>query len=404
MSGVKTKAKKEASKQGRWHRTKHTGIYSDKAGNLQVRAAIKRNGKVLTNKRVLAAPVELGDALLVYAELKAELEGGRRPTQQTTYSDFAERWIVRCSTINRPMVVKTNSNHLAFHILPHIGHLFIEDLTRKQIIEMTKDWVAKRKDDGTLYSKATVHGWWRAAKALIADACAEFQVPFNPTERVRLQPMKDRIRKREHQTLSPQQMVALMDFVQQFLPRRYAEVVTLVLGGFRPSEMYALTWSDIDFVRQVIRVTKSVDRGHLEERPKTERSDRNDGDASREVVLPERAFLALKEHRKSQLANLPRSRVPGLVFPSSVGSYCQSSTLRKVYKAAEGYLDLDLNLGNQVLRRTYNTVLADCTDNITRQALMGHSDDAMTKLYDSVPLERKTKAVARLDAILKGVA
>jgi len=53
-----------------------------------------------------------------------------------------------------------------------------------------------------------------------------------------------------------------------------------------------------------------------------------------------------------------------------------------------------------VLRRTYNTMLSECTDTTTLQALMGHNDE-MNKLYDSVPLDRKAKAISKFEALLE---
>ena len=390
-----TKANKK-----RWAPTKHTGISSDKEGNLLVRAAIKRNGKALTSKRVLPAPAKIGDALLVYGELKAELEGGgSRATRQHTLAAYSEQWIAQNARISRPGVIKTYLNALAYHVLPEIGHVFIEDLTREQVIEMTEKWASERMEDGELYAKATVQGWWRVTKAVIADACAEYRIRFSPTARVKLPPMKDRKKRREQNTLSPQQLLNLLRFTEEFWPQRHAELALLALGGFRPSEIFALVWADIDWEKRTVTISKSAGGGHLGG-PKTDRSDRDNVDAARTVVVPQRALDALREHRKRQLSSPAASSLPNVIFPSDKGTYRQASCLTKVFQAAQEYLELDIRLGAQVLRRTYNTMLSECTDTTTLQALMGHNDE-MNKLYDSVPLDRKAKAISKFEALLE---
>jgi len=389
-----TKANKK-----RWAPTKHTGISSDKEGNLLVRAAIKRSGKALTSKRVLPAPVQIGDALLVYSELKAELEGGdRKPTRQLTLAAYSEQWIAQNARISRPGVIKTYVNALAYHVLPEVGHVFLEDLTREQVIEMTEKWVSERMEDGELYAKATVQGWWRVTKAVIADACAEYRIRFSPTARVKLPPMKDRKKRREQNTLSPQQLLNLLRFTEEFWPQRHAELALLALGGFRPSEIFALVWADIDWEKRTVTISKSAGGGHLGG-PKTDRSDRDNVDAARTVVVPQRALDALREHRKRQLSSPAASSLPNVIFPSDKGTYRQAACLTKVFQAAQEYLELDIRLGAQVLRRTYNTMLSECTDTTTLQALMGHNDE-MNKLYDSVPLDRKLKAISKFEALL----
>ena len=146
----KSKPGRRNKKKGepRWHPTSHTGIRVDKDGNLKVRAAVKRNGKVKELNRVLASPARIGDALRIYAELKAELQGTSTRRLPTTVADFSERWIREKSSRVRDAVAGRYLDTLATHVLPCIGHVYVHELGRQQIVDMLDGWSAKTLPDG----------------------------------------------------------------------------------------------------------------------------------------------------------------------------------------------------------------------------------------------------------------
>lgn len=81
-----------------------------------------------------------------------------------------------------------------------------------------------------------------------------------------------------------------------------------LFGGFRLGEMIALTWDDVDFQNNIIRITKSTAKtksGQVTKRPKTHTSIRN-------VTLPVDVMDLLKVHRKEQYK-----------YRLSIGSYWQ---------------------------------------------------------------------------------
>lgn len=383
----------------RWKKMQFPGLWSDKEGNILVRAAVKTNGKTTEKKRVLPPGTKPIEALQVHEELR-QLLGGviESPPPTRSLLDFAEVWIEAYARRTRPRVAEVASATLRDHVLPEIGHVAIDKLTRQHIIDMTAHWTEKMTPRGEPYAKATLQTWLRVTRAFVADACAEHQIAFVPTFRVTL-PRIRRAKRREQRTLTPQQVLAMLEAVERYQPRRYAEVAMLALGGFRPSEIYALLWSDVNLERGEVVISKSVDHGHLDG-TKTERSDRDDVVATRVQVVPKRAVDALRSHRKWLMETHHTGLSSGLVFPSDRGGYRTPAGLTKLWPFVESCTRLGQHVSPQVLRRTYNTIMKGLTDMATLHAMIGHADEEMTELYSHISYEAKAQAVASLEALL----
>jgi integrase len=94
-------------------------------------------------------------------------------------------------------------------------------------------------------SSATLYGWWNSKEET-----------FNPISKVRCSPK----RLREPDVLTPQEFQALL----LELPVRERAVVMLVGStGLRRSELFALRWSDVNFLTLEIAVTRSCVRGRF---------------------------------------------------------------------------------------------------------------------------------------------
>jgi integrase len=159
--------------------------------------------------------------------------------------------------------------------------------------------------------------------------------------------------------------------------------MTYLLTGFRDKEIRYLTWRDIDFRNQAIRVTA---KPQFEFKPKNKEE--------REVPVPQSLLELLKAHREKQ-----RAHPAGLVFPTSNNEPDKKheNKLKKIaYRAG-------LNCGNCVtahgnhcakgpychqwflhkFRHTFATRnLQDHVCDIrTLQLWLGHSDLASTMVY-----------------------
>lgn len=183
--------------------------------------------------------------------------------------------------------------------------------------------------------------------------------------------------------------------------------LTALYSGLRQGELLALTWNDIDFDNNTIRVNKTVEyisdvtkegrgKGYvIVQTPKSENSNRI-------VTAPIFLLKRLKQHEMQQkelrfkMANLYHNN--GLVFSNKFGKYLDSSNVRKKFKKI--LMDNKIRIRKfHDLRHTYATRLFELGENPkTVQMLLGHSNISITlDTYTHVLDSMKEKAVSKLN-------
>ncbi len=323
--------------------------------------------------------------------MRAALESGARATPgqaPPSLIECAERWLeAKCARLR----ISTATHHaevLARHVLPFLGGVRIDRLTRGDIDAWLAWAESATMEDGRPYAHDTIAGWWRLLKQLVRDLCADYRL-VDPTLRVRAPEGQIRGR-RESGTLSVAELGELVEAVRLHKPTWYAEVYTLVFSGMRGGELYALTWEDIDERAGVIHVQRSHWNGVVNS-TKTR--------APREVALTPAMLEVLRTHRRSQPLAEPDGLQRGLVFPSARGKHRRPAVLARPMLDAARHAGIEQRLGAQVLRRTLNTLLAlDGVDRLVLRSQMGHCSEQMTERYAGIRAEAKRDAVSRLES------
>ena len=369
------------------------GVYQND-GRYRIRVKITAP-KSKERQKTLPEGTTLDQAATMREELRAELrtEAEREIAQADqedriiTLADYAEEWIevkserVKASTLDKYL------RHLSGHVLPDLGHLRLDELTRSDVDGWVGDIETRKKDDGEVYSTATVDSWWRVLRSVLRDAHADGYLDDDPTHRVR--PPDTGVRgRRESGTLSADQLNRLLVKFEQAFPRRYPEALFLAHTGVRPGEMYALEWDDLDIEARKAHVHRAHWRGNVGT-TKT--------DAPREVPLSEAIVEALDEHREYLMRQQHPGLDEGLVFPADHGGYRYATSIRDLLGDASQAAKLDIKVGPQVLRRTLNTLaLKAGVDRIHLRSIIGHSSEQMTERYAGVPIEDKREALGLL--------
>ena len=376
-------------------KTKHAGLYRLTDGRYHIRATAvcQRTGKMKETTKTLEQDVDEDDALIALRNLKRDLRLGTPvpgAVRRITVADYAEQWLEAKARRVRPAVAGNYESALASYILPILGELFVDAVTRAEV-ERWVAWAEHRTlTDGRPYARDTLHGWWRVLAALLRDATAELRLPLDPTYRVR-PPQSQAGKRREMKTLTAKELGSLLRGVHQYSPKRYAEVYTMAFTGMRAGELYALHWDDIDEERGVVHIRRSVWRGHV---TPTKTS------SPRDVALTPRMAEILREHRKKMMASQHPGFEQGIVFPSDRGTYRVSSSLHKALSLAAGAAGIDVKVAAQALRRTFNTLLMHAgVDRIVLRSQMGHSSEEMTMRYSGISVEAKQAAVGQLELL-----
>jgi len=183
--------------------------------------------------------------------------------------------------------------------------------------------------------------------------------------------------------------------------------ITALNTGLRQGELLALTWNDIDFKNNTIRVNKTVKyinnvtkegRGTASIEIQTPKSDAS----NRTISIPELLTKSIKKYQlhqkalKLQMANLYEDNE--LVFCNMFGRYLDCSNVRKRFKrilVANGMQDKKFH----DLRHTYATRLFELKeDPKTVQSLLGHSNISITlDTYTHVLDSMKERAASKLN-------
>ena len=185
----------------------------------------------------------------------------------------------------------------------------------------------------------------------------------------------------KREAISDDQIKAILDTPH----RARLPCLIMIYAGLRLGEVCALTWSDIDFDRRVIRVNKSYNfKAEQIKQPKT--------DAGTRVVPIVEPLLSI-------LQDAPRDSI--LVAHNRGARY----TWRAWDRALESYSkELGFRLHAHCLRHTYATILFEAgVDVVTAQAWMGHADSQTTlNIYTHLRESHAKTAVQKLENFTLG--
>jgi integrase len=205
------------------------------------------------------------------------------------------------------------------HIVPHIGHRRLRELSADDVDKVMRDLKAAG------YSKSTmvrVHGeiarilrFAERRGKVMRNVATLVDVPAGP--------------KKQGRSLTVAQARTLLDAAVG--DRLEAFYVTGLLMGLRPGELLGLSWTAVDFDAERLRVHQSLKREHNKlviGEPKTLRSRRT-------LDMPSLVVRALTVHRDRQ--ELERSDAgdqwveTGLVFTTLLGTPIDPSNLRREF-------------------------------------------------------------------------
>lgn len=240
------------------------------------------------------------------ARHRRKLRGGYVAPAEMTVADLLEAYIERKVAYNdwKPATIHLNRRLADRHILPTIG--------RYRVIEVDPPRVQKWVDTlAQTLSPSTVQMCAALLSAAFKQAVTLTIIPTNPCSYV----ARPKVEQQQMVTWSAEDIANVDAFLRD--DAKWLAVYRLMLTtGMRPGELYALTWSDLDFEGDMVRIRRTVTDSADGKRivgstPK--------GGKTRYVALSRSAKAALLDWQHTLVL---RSLTPDTdyVFPSKRGS------------------------------------------------------------------------------------
>ena len=306
-----------------------------------------------------------------------ELNLNKRRVQATlSFGEFAQKWEEAVLPTYRVSTRNFYHEVLHRHLLPYFADWRLGDL-RTADIQVFLNQKVKQYAPAVLYHiRATLSRVFASAREWsYADA--------NPAAGVKL-PHKQTLN--GSVTFQPEEVRRILGRLAE--PYRTMGVVA-ALTGVRASELFALTWEDVDFERRLLHIRRSFYHGEFGP-PKSKASER---------AIPMGASLAavLEGHRLHT-----KSNALGLVFANAKGMPCEpSSIVRRVLRPAMRALGLP-EAGWRAFRRTVATAFSELREPVrTAQQVLGHSSPQTTlAIYTQTVEESQRRAMGKLEELL----
>jgi integrase len=383
-----------------WEKTGETGIHRHKTleGKYHVHATAKspQRDKIVHRRRTLENAT-LQTAKAKFRKLKRQIRTPEEPQDDTVPSKsithFAVRWVKTKSESNdwNANTADSARQNLTDHILPRIGHLAPEELSRQHIrswIEYVESDTYTKAGEEKKYAHDSLRRWWRILKDLVEELYLEGHINRRLLKWTEKQPgpTSDATGRRESRTLAAEQLFKFVDTAWDIVPKWAPEIVTLAYTGMRPSELYGLDWADLHRDASTISILEGF-TGELGP-PKG-------GPRRIPMVEPVESALQIQRDRLEEEANLGLEE--DIAFPSEVGTRRFPSSLYDPMRQVARAIGTDIKVGPQVIRKTVNTLLgnAGCRREMIK-SITGHDTDEMFSHYTEIRLENQASALTTL--------
>src|SRR4051794_25479297 len=244
-------------------------------------------------------------------DLLDEARRGTLPGMVRTGATFADaaaeylRWIEH-DRARKPSTVRDYHSILKAHLLPAFGDMRIEDITTEGV----ERWAAGLTVGGRMNNRTklkiltVLHGVMKRAKRV-------WKLPRNPITDVE-KPVQTH--RSDIDVFSPEDVMALVRAAAS--EQDAAIYLTAAFTGLRRGELVALTWRDVDFSGQVIRVRRSYAEGQVS----TPKSGKTRSVPMAPNVAEALARLAVREYLTSD---------DDLIFIGEMASFVDGSALRR---------------------------------------------------------------------------
>lgn len=159
-----------------------------------------------------------------------------------TIQQLSELWFKQTQFNNEESTKKRNRGILENYIYPNLGHIYVKNLKTHHVQAMIIDMLATKKD--------TVRKTLQVIKSILNIAVNNDFVAKNVAQSIKIPTFKAQ----EKRPLSLEEQLKIENS-----ENKYKDLfIFLLYTGLRKGEVAALTWDNIDFENNVIKVNKAI--------------------------------------------------------------------------------------------------------------------------------------------------
>lgn len=336
------------------------------------------------------------EADLALARIKLEISNGEfKKIQAETYADVYNLWISHYeNTVEESTFIKT-LGIFRNHILPAFGAYKIDKINVDVCQRHIEEWASKLKNFRMVKAYAS---------KVIDFALKRGYVKTNYFTLVEMPKIIKRVSLDEEKEVenfyTKEQLKTFLNFMEHENNfKAYVLFRLLSYSGMRKGEAFALTWQDIDFKKNEIRINKAISKGKNNQLYLKTTKTRT----PRTIKMDLTTMNILKEWKKRQreeylILGFNTSQTKQLVFSNEKNEFLQPTKTRKWLE----YILTKYNLPKITthgFRHTHCSILFEAGFSIKEvQDRLGHSDVQTTlNIYAHVSEHVKDESINKLE-------
>lgn len=188
--------------------------------------------------------------------LERRHQSGNSSTKMPSFAEVTNIWLKEHEVEWRPNYITTINQLFNRHILPFLGHMPVDAITREVIIHFRNERVHYRSSGGLRLQNDTINRIMTLVKAVIEHACFEFNLK-TPFQRVK----KLKEEKRSVEPFSIDEMNRMLADVRADF-RDY--LIVKFFTGLRTAEINGLRWKYVDLDRGEILIRETFCKGRFD--------------------------------------------------------------------------------------------------------------------------------------------
>ncbi|GAB0171652.1 site-specific integrase [Lysinibacillus sp. CTST325] len=332
------------------------------------------------------------EAELALARLKLDVANGTYKKERVeTYQEVYDLWVVQYeNTVEESTFVKT-TGIFKNHILPAMGKYKIEKLTVDICQKHINEWAGKLKKFRIVKSYAAKVLDFAMKRGFIqTNPFALVEMPTNLTKKASVTNDDE-----DENFYTREQLIQFLTCLEQESNyKAFALFRLLAFSGMRKGEALALTWNDLIFTTNELRINKALSRG--KDNQLYVKSTKTG--VARTIKMDDKTMAILKEWKKKQkqdylILGFNTMQPKQLVFSNEQNEYLQPTKTRKWILHVQKKYNLG-TITTHGLRHTHCSLLFEAGASIKEvQDRLGHSD-VQTTMYIYAHVSKKAKEEA----------